>query len=378
MDYVAHGQTIGCDLPALIGFTIFADSTLLDAEVVEFRILDDADANVFPVGAGTFETVDVNPCPTGGRLSTGTYAATGWTVPANQAVGPYRIQWRYKALAADTEFLGYERAFEVIGAARNVLATAYGSIAELRDNGLKESDADDKALHGILVRTASLIERWTKRQFYPQHKSVRYDGTDGRRLLLDDPIIAVNRAAITTITTSLDSQDETGVDRSLYFIYNRHIVNNLTSPDDRNSPKLEYFHGSDLFGHSRSDAIAGLTFDKLVWPKGPQLIRVEGVFGYTEFNGTVLGQTPDLLVHAANMLAIRNIHKLATQMDKREDAQKRWRLISEKTNDHEYKLADLSSAGAANSRVAIGSLTGDPSIDNILIMFMRPPRIRSV
>lgn len=379
MDYVAQGQTIGCALPALRVFTIFANSTLLDAEVVEYRIVDSAGVEVFPTPAGgpTWESLDVSDCPVGARLGPGQYVATGWTVDASQAPGEYTVQWRYKQLLADATFVTINRPFEVIGAARNVLAPVYGSIAELRAEGVTESDADDAALHRIMARTAKLIERWTKRQFYPVYKSVRYNGSGGRKLLIDDPIIAIEGANITTITTSLATQDETPVDRSLYFIYNRHIVSNLESPDDRNSPKLEYFHGRDLHGHSRADAIAGLSFSSLVWPSGPQLVRVSGIFGYTEYDGSALGQTPDLLVHAANLLTIRNLHGILGS-DKQEDAERRWRLISEKTRDQEYKLADLSTRGAANSRIAVGSLTGDPAIDNILILFMRPPRIRAV
>lgn len=374
MEYVAQGQTVSASLPALRIFTIFDNSTLQDAEVVEWRVLDSSGSQVFPTGGGpSYESVDVNAA----KLATGTYAATGWTVDGTQAVGRYTAEWRYKELTADPDFIVLPRTFEVIGGALDVLGPAYASVAQLREEGITESDADDSRLHGLIVRASKQVERWTKRQFRPTHKSVRYNGSGGRKLLIDDPIVAIARAAITTITSSLSSPDETTIDRSLFFVYNRHLVSNLTSPDDRNNPKLEYFHGGDLLGHSRSDAIAGLTFDRLIWPRGPQLIRVEGVFGYTEYDGTVLGQTPELLAWAVALLVVRNLHKV-TDLDKREDAMRRWRLVTERTRDQEYKLADLSTRGAANNRIAIGSLTGDPEIDNIIIMFMRPPAIRAV
>jgi hypothetical protein len=54
---------------------------------------------------------------------------------------------------------------------------------------------------------------------------------------------------------------------------------------------------------------------------------------------------------------------LLSEIDKREDAQRRYRLIQEKTRDQSYTLDKLQLHGA---------LTGDPEIDAILIQFKRP------
>jgi hypothetical protein len=49
--------------------------------------------------------------------------------------------------------------------------------------------------------------------------------------------------------------------------------------------------------------------------------------------------------------------------DQREDAQRRYRLTSERTRDQSYTLEALKLHGA---------FTGDPEIDNILVAFVRP------
>ena len=49
--------------------------------------------------------------------------------------------------------------------------------------------------------------------------------------------------------------------------------------------------------------------------------------------------------------------------DQREDAQRRYRLTSERTRDQSYTLEALKLHGA---------FTGDPEIDNLLVAFVRP------
>jgi hypothetical protein len=55
---------------------------------------------------------------------------------------------------------------------------------------------------------------------------------------------------------------------------------------------------------------------------------------------------------------------LLGHVDAREDAQRRFRITSERTRDQSYTLEALRLHGA---------FTGDPEIDNILAAFSRPP-----
>ncbi|KKL22048.1 hypothetical protein LCGC14_2439310, partial [marine sediment metagenome] len=100
-----------------------------------------------------------------------------------------------------------------------------------------------------------------------------------------------------------------------------------------------------------------------------------GVFGYTDADGTPLGDTPVLLQHATKLLVLRDLPKLS-DCDAREDAQRRWRLLAEKTSEQSYRLADISSRGSS-AHVAVGAFSGDPEIDSVLVQFMRPPAMGS-
>jgi hypothetical protein len=113
----------------------------------------------------------------------------------------------------------------------------------------------------------------------------------------------------------------------------------------------------------RFETIGGLGLSSLVWPRGQQNVTVQGIFGYTEPDGSPTGRTPELIRHATKLLVLRELPLLA-DIDAREDAQKRYRLTSERTRDQSYTLEALRLHGA---------FTGDPAIDNILVAFARPP-----
>ncbi|HUX16498.1 MAG TPA: hypothetical protein VMW52_08490, partial [Phycisphaerae bacterium] len=98
----------------LLAFNVVDDEGfLVDPEAIEFKIVDSAGANVFPVAG--YEDVRT----TGGRLGLGRYyawdesvSAAPWTVPAAQAVGIYRIVWRWN-LSGNTQKTFTEK-FEIV------------------------------------------------------------------------------------------------------------------------------------------------------------------------------------------------------------------------------------------------------------------------
>lgn len=96
---------------------------------------------------------------------------------------------------------------------------------------------------------------------------------------------------------------------------------------------------------------------------GYRNITVRGAFGYTEADGSPAGRTPELIRHVTKLLVMREL-PLLTKQDRREDAQRRWRLTSERTRDQSYTLAALRLSG---------EFTGDPEIDTLLAAFARPP-----
>jgi len=106
-----------------------------------------------------------------------------------------------------------------------------------------------------------------------------------------------------------------------------------------------------------------LGLGRLVWPRGQQNVEARGVFGYTEPDGSPTGRTPELIRRVTMLLVLRELPLLG-DVDAREDAQRRFRLTSERTRDQSYTLEALRLHGA---------FTGDPEIDNVLVAFMRPP-----
>lgn len=367
MRYVAQGQTIGCALPLLELFTVF-DGFQKEAVSVEFSIHDADGAQTFP-GAGR-EVVDLNDCPAGARRGVGHYLAV-WSVSSTEPLGRHEIRWFYKETATSAEQT-LVRKFEVLETVSDPLAPAYASIAEMRDDGITEEAVSDTRLLRLLQLASRRVEQFTGRHFDPRSLTLFFDGSGGRSQLLDQPIIAIETVAL---DASAFEGGELLIEPDLFLVFNRHLSQGLLHPDDRNNPKIEFVHGRDLFSRGRLDIIEGLTLTRLAFPVGPQNVRISGVFGYTDADGSTLGDTPVLLQHATKLLVLRDLPGI-TDCDGREDAQRRWRLLSEKTSEQSYRLADLSGR-EGSSHVAVGSFTGDPEIDTLLVQYMRPPAMGS-
>lgn len=368
MKYIERSQTINGGTPVLEVFTV-VDGFVQDCETVEFQIFDATGAQTYPV-AGR-ETLDVSAYPTGGRLGIGRYAAT-WAVPADEPLGKHTIVFYWKLLAADTTEYQTTIRFEVLGVGtiEDFIAPYYASISKMREEGITEEDSSDARLLDKIALASSMIEGWTKRHFEPRWKNIYRSGTLAKALLLDQPICYI--AELATGASPHDT-DESIIDVEAYRVFNRHLSQHLLSPDDRNNPKISFVDGrGDLYTSSSLVATSDVYgYNHLQFPKGVQNVRIAGVFGYTDPNGTLYGRTPRDIEHACMLLTMRELY-LLTDTDKREDAQRRWRLLGETTRDQSYKLAPLAGRSGAHSS-AVGFLSGDPTIDNILIRYMRPP-----
>jgi hypothetical protein len=220
----------------------------------------------------------------------------------------------------------------------------------------------DAFLLGRIVLASRYVEKVTGRFFEPRYLGINADGKGGRMLLLDMPIVAIEDVLFETSPFLPSSQT---IDPDLIRVYSRHLSQGLTMPDDRNDPKIELFHASEDIA---AVAAFPFAFTRLIFPFGQQNIIVQGVFGYTDPDGSIQGSTPALICHVTKMLVMREVDKL-TDVSKRDDAMKRFRIKSEKTREQSYTLEGL---GAAKR---YGLFTGDPDIDTILAMFIRPPKL---
>jgi hypothetical protein len=225
----------------------------------------------------------------------------------------------------------------------------YATVADLRAEGVSEAVASDARLAMLIGLAGAYIERITGQFFEARALTLRLDGTGARVLPLGHPIVRIDAVAL---DSNPFSPGDLAVDPELFRVYNRHLTQGLLLPDDRDHPRLELVHEEDVH----------LGLGQLRWPRGQQNVEVRGVFGYTEPDGSLVGRTPELIRHVTKLLVMRELPRM-TDVDRREDAQRRWRLTSERTRDQSYTLEALR---------LHGDFTGDPEIDNILVGFVRP------
>lgn len=363
MSALARGQPSSCANPTLDLFTQ-VNGVLLDVAVLEFQVFDVSDpgkqqspVQVYPASLGARAAVDVaGLCPAGDKLSTGHFVAR-WTPPIDEAIGTHEIRWFFRLTPTSPEQT-FREEFEVLVEVAGFSGTGYAFVSDLREEGVSAADATDARLQRLIAQASRYVERITGRFFEPRLQTLTLDGTGGRVLALGHPIIGVDGVFI---DSSPFSPGDLPVDSSVYRVYNRHLAQGLLLPDDRDNPKLEFIHGSDL-GGVRFEPVGGLGLASFVWPRGQQNITVRGVFGYTEPDGSPTGATPTLIRQVTKLLVMRELPRLS-DVGRREDAQRRWRLTSERTRDQAYTLEALKLHGA---------FTGDPDIDNILVAFVRP------
>jgi hypothetical protein len=316
MQTLGRGQRSDLSHPALSVFTPI-DGVLDDVDVVEFVILDrsgDAPVQAFPE-AGRAAAA---------RLGVGHYVAL-YTPPASAQLGHHVVRWFARAASGELHF---ETPFEVLAAPIDMPQPGYCMLQDLRDEGFGPDAVSDARLTRAIALASRTIERVTGRFFEPRRQRIELDGRGSNGLLLDEPIIAIEKIEIGG-----------GGPVPGATVYNRHITQGLMLPDDRQNPRIR-------FG----------------FPCGARNVRVTGLFGYTEPDGSPTGTTPLLIREACKRLVVGEIPLLA-DTGRREDARQRYRIVQERTREQSYTLDRLAHPGA---------LTGDPDIDDILVQFMRP------
>jgi len=330
---------------------------LQDVAAASFVISLADGTQVYPATAGQKCSVDLVQH----RIDTGYYVAVWDSTQAT--LGDYIITWYVTPIAAGATESVFSQDFEVVTSpyrGRN-----YCSIGSLRDEGLTTTRLTEAGALRLISQASRYVEMYTGRVFCPVSKVIRIDGTNSRGLPIEEPIVAIKGLAVSLVSqfTAGDLQ----VMADTFRVYNRHLTLGLLSPDDRENPHLEFVHDDDLKGVNYVVPTSGYRLTQLIWPKGQQNCRIEGVFGYTEPDGSWWGRTPELIQVATRMLCFRYLSRIGTTA--RDDAVKRGRVISEHTKDQGYTLSHPSSFNA---------YTGDPEIDGILSSFTRPPKFGAV
>ena len=132
----------------------------------------------------------------------------------------------------------------------------------------------------------------------------------------------------------------------------------MLQPDDRNNPKIEMSYASRPRG----------AFGR--WSDGSQDIKVVGVFGYTDPDGSPFGRTPELIQYVAKLLITLYVVPLAS--DKAWAKKNQWKIIEERTLEQSVRYGGVSPT-VAKLPGSTAFFTGDDEIDGILLRYRVGP-----
>jgi len=345
-------QTSDCSNPEL-DLYVAIDGVLADVAQLEFAIFEKVTTGdpvqVYPE-TGRQSVVVGELCPVGEKLGTGHYVAT-YTVPDTEPIGTHEIRWWFKVTPLSIEQM-FREEFEVLHEAVPSGQVGYCFVSDLRAEGVPESDFSDSRCARAISLASREIDRLTGRFFAPRELEVTRDGEGGAMLFFEHPIIAVEEMRI---------DDETS-DLLDFVVYNRHVTQNLTDPDDRSNPKIEVLQ-------ARPDTVYwDRVYGRRVFPRGQQNIFVKGVFGFTEYDGTSQGRTPEEIRYVATLLSMRYLRPAWESEDETSGVGP---VQSIKTRDQQITYANPANLG----RQGVGPLTGDPAIDRVLLAHRRPIRL---
>ncbi len=282
-------------------------------------------------------------------VSLGRYAAA-WTVPAGEPLGRHEIRW-YATRESGAAEVAWREEFDVLAAGAGVghWHGGYALVSDLRAEGLAPADVSDARLQVLIAKWSAMIDRWTGQHFEPRWAELEIYGDGTPSLRPGSPIVAIESVIYDGDTAAIPAAD--------LRIFNRHL-RGLVDPDDRATPRIQYA-------------------DVLRWSKG-SLVRMSGLFGYTEPDGSFTGATPPLIIEALKLLVIRDAPRRVADAEASFEARNRYRLTSERTREQSYTLGPArGTSGTGSSSGTSDGPSGDPEIDSLLEMYMRPMAIAS-
>ena len=200
----------------------------------------------------------------------------------------------------------------------------YATVQDLRDEGVLEVVADDARLTTLLDEAGRLIDQVTGQFFEPRLLVLRLPGRDTPSVFPPYFPIRIDEASIWERPIDPSELDVVG------------------------APVLPGSEGP------RVTRVRG------VFSSGARNVRLVGLWGYTEADGTALGRTPLAIRRAAMLLVLRWLTPLADEDDY---GQRGRRVIAESTRDQSIRYSDV----AAPTH----GLSEDPEGDALLAPYVR-------
>lgn len=328
MARLGRGQSSSCAHPVLDLYTS-VDRRPVDVASLEFEILDLSSGapGTAPRLVSARRALDAaQGCPDGARLARGHYVA-GWTTPGDEPLGTHEIRWHFR-IAPDAPEYTFVEEFEIVSNVPELPGAGYCTVADLRTEGVTEPQASDARLRALIEEASQTIDRLTGWWFEPRWRRLRVDGRGTPSIEPPAPPIRLDRVLVYGYELSLLEEG--------FYVRGAPVGPGFDAPLIRRTRGL--------------------------FPREPGSVELEGVFGYTEEDGTDFGRTPLEIRRACILLVIRLLPRLG-DINAVDDARNRWRLLSERTRDQSYTLAPPRREG---------ELTGDIAIDDILARYMRP------
>lgn len=210
---------------------------------------------------------------------------------------------------------------------------SYATIADLRDEGVTVTQADDTRLQALIDEASALIDQVTGWVFAPVSEVVRLVTRRRRVATLWPPLPPIELTAVVDDGTAVEVAD---------------LIIKGAPSRRRPVPQIRKLCGK--------------------WSSG-RVVEITGTWGYTEPDpgGDPHGRTPRGIRRATMLLVLRHLAQLA-EVDEAEASRGHWRITEQRTRDQSYK---------AQAREP-GALTGDPEVDEILAGYMPPAAMGAV
>jgi hypothetical protein len=223
----------------------------------------------------------------------------------------------------------------------------YATVADLRDEGVTAVAASDARLARLCDEATSLIDRVTGQFFEPRTRTIRVNGRGAPTVELPVPPIRLTRVQVEYEAYAGGPMVPFPFVPGAAF----DLPLDASTMDVRGAPTGPDFDGGYLtLRHG------------LLFPRGHANVVIDGLWGFTEDDGTPDGRTPLAIRRACLLLVLRNLAPLAD--DASFEARSRWRILEERTRDQSYRLDAAKVSGLV--------LTGDPEVDALLVSYVRP------